>query len=205
MIQVAIDYIQRLRQGTISGWNWFWFTGVDPATLGLIRILCGWMLVYTHLVWTKGLDRFLSSEAMLAPGFVREFHGSTWAWSHLYWIESPTVLWIAHLAAIAVFLAFMVGFQTRWTGVLSFLFAVAYANRTVHAFVWTGSDQLFPGALSSGGAQRSRLLGRSLVSQSPLENTSSDHGEHRCQCFDSVDSATHVRCLFVRRVRKIAG
>lgn len=140
MIGLVFDYLQRLYRGTQSGWNRFWFTGTDPATLGLIRILTGWMLVYTHLVWTKGLDRFLGPDAMLPPDYVREFHGSSWAWSYLFWIDSPALLAVVHGLALIVFVAFMIGFQTRWTGILSFLITVAYINRTVHGLF--GLDQI---------------------------------------------------------------
>mgnify|MGYP006261706513 FL=1 len=39
-----------------------------------------------------------------------------------------------------IFLSFMVGFKTRWTGILSFLITVAYINRTVHGLF--GLDQI---------------------------------------------------------------
>ena len=39
----------------VAGWNRFWFTPADPATLGAIRIFAGAMLFYTHLVWSLDL------------------------------------------------------------------------------------------------------------------------------------------------------
>ena len=140
MMGLLVQYLQRLYRGAVDGWGRFWFTGIDPAGLGLIRILTGWMLVYTHLVWTLGLNRFLGPDSMLPPEYVQEFHGSSWAWSYLFWIESPLLLKITHGIALLIFLSFMVGFKTRWTGILSFLITVAYINRTVHGLF--GLDQI---------------------------------------------------------------
>ena len=140
MMGLLVQYLQRLYRGAVDGWDRFWFTGIDPAGLGLIRILTGWMLVYTHLVWTLGLNRFLGPDSMLPPEYVQEFHGSSWAWSYLFWIESPLLLKITHGIALLIFLSFMVGFKTRWTGILSFLITVAYINRTVHGLF--GLDQI---------------------------------------------------------------
>ena len=34
-----------------QAWNNFWFTPTDPATLALIRLLAGGMMLYTHFIW----------------------------------------------------------------------------------------------------------------------------------------------------------
>ena len=45
-----------------QSWNAFWFTPQDAATLGLIRILAGAMLLYTHFVWSLDLTGFFGGE-----------------------------------------------------------------------------------------------------------------------------------------------
>lgn len=72
-MKVLLDYLQELATGTLRGWNRFWFTPSDAATLGLIRILAGAMLLYTHLVWTKDFDAFFGPDAWLSPAAVRTF------------------------------------------------------------------------------------------------------------------------------------
>ena len=57
-MSLVVDYFRELFRAARDGWNRFWFTPSDPATLGLIRILAGAMLLYTHVVWTLGLERF---------------------------------------------------------------------------------------------------------------------------------------------------
>ena len=66
------EWIDRQRALLVSrrrdaGWNRFWFQPADPATLGLIRILAGAMLLYTHLVWSLDLASVLWSDGWLSP------------------------------------------------------------------------------------------------------------------------------------------
>lgn len=129
-MSLVADYFRELYAATIRGWNRFWFTPADPATLALIRILAGAMLFYTHLVWTLELDAFFGENAWISPAAAAAFVGEgSFAWSYLWWIQSPTLLWIAHLAALVVFFMLTVGAFTRLTSVLAWLIAVAYVNR----------------------------------------------------------------------------
>ena len=56
MIRLAIDYVRDLARWLIEGWNRFWFTPEDPATLCLIRILAGGNVV----LYPPGMDRAAS-------------------------------------------------------------------------------------------------------------------------------------------------
>ena len=58
-MKLITDYLRELGSASLTGWNRFWFSPSDPATLGLIRICTGAMLFYTHLVWSKDLLGFL--------------------------------------------------------------------------------------------------------------------------------------------------
>lgn len=126
----------------VDAWNRFWFTPSDPATLGVIRILAGSMLVYTHLIWGKDLMGFFGSSGRLPAEFSSRFYGdSGFAWSYLYWIEDSTALfWACHVLALLILVAFTVGFKTRVTGILAFIITVAYANRAAGALF--GLDQI---------------------------------------------------------------
>ena len=59
------DYFRELLGAIVAGWNRFWFTPADPATLGLIRLLAGLLLFYTHLVWSLDLEGFFGPEGWL--------------------------------------------------------------------------------------------------------------------------------------------
>jgi hypothetical protein len=59
-----------------QGWNRFWFTPADPTLLGLIRIGCGLIVVYTLAVYSYDLQEFFGEHAWLTLDrrleFVRE-------------------------------------------------------------------------------------------------------------------------------------
>ncbi len=112
-------------------WNGFWFTPTDPATYCLIRLLAGLMLFYTHLVWSLDLEAFfgpvpwLSVDALDAAA-----QGQTiFAFSYLYYVESPAVLWTLHVVALVVLAMFALGLFSRATSVLAFVITMSYANR----------------------------------------------------------------------------
>jgi hypothetical protein len=129
-LNLAIAYCRDLWRSTRDGWNDFWFTPADPATLGAIRVLGGLMLLYTHLVWSLELVAFFGPHAWLSPAAVETFYGSgSYAWSYLWWLQSPAALWTAHIVALIVFALLTLGLWTRIVSVLAFLITVAYANR----------------------------------------------------------------------------
>lgn len=134
------EYLHDLRVATWDGWNRFWFTPSDPATLGAIRICAGFMLFYTHLVWSKDLLGFVGTEGRLSADFVERFHGSGFGWSHLLWFDAPAVIWLIHIFALAVFALLTIGFASRTMSVLAFLLTVSYAHRAVGALF--GLDQI---------------------------------------------------------------
>lgn len=120
-----------------EAWNGFWFTPTSPATLSVIRVLAGAMLLYTHAIWTLDLDAFFGPRGWLPPTLMHAVHqaargpdGSTrMIWTYFDYIQSPTVLWVVHLAALVVFFLLMIGFFSRTMALLACLIAVSYANR----------------------------------------------------------------------------
>jgi hypothetical protein len=125
----------------LAGWNRFWFTPSDPATLGLIRICAGAMLLYTHLVWSLDLAAFVGPASWLPSEAVGMLQEGTYSWSYLWWIEdSPALLWTAHVAALVVFAMLTVGLFSRVASVLALLAALAYVERLPGALF--GLDQI---------------------------------------------------------------
>lgn len=123
-----------------DAWDTFWFTHRGGRTLGLIRLLTGMIVFYTHLVWTPLLLRFLGPEGMLPQSYRRQFFDSAFAWSHFDWCVSPEMIWIFHIVALIVMLLFALGFWTRTTGIVTALFVISYANRATGALF--GLDQI---------------------------------------------------------------
>jgi hypothetical protein len=141
-MQLIRGYLRELMQGSVAGWNRFWFAPADPATLGLIRILAGAMLLYTHLVWTLGLTDFFGADSWTSPqaASMGLAESGKYAWSYWWLIHSPTMLWIAHIAALVVFTMLMFGLFSRVVSVLGYLAAVSYVNRVPGALF--GLDQI---------------------------------------------------------------
>jgi hypothetical protein len=131
-------------RGVAGVWDRFWFTPSQPHTLALIRICGGAMLLYTHVVWAINLDAFLGPQAWLdaptAALISQNPEGHNYAWSYLYWIESPAMLWVAHIAALVVFALLTIGFYTRVMAVLAWAISVAYCNRLAGTLF--GLDQI---------------------------------------------------------------
>ena len=131
-----LDWFKSVAQA----WDQFWFTPRDGNTLGLIRLLTGLIVFYTHLVWTPLLSTFLGPDGMLPPTYRGEFFDSSFAWSHFDWFASIEVLWVIHIVALIVMLLFAFGFWTRITGIATALFVISYANRATGATF--GLDQI---------------------------------------------------------------
>jgi hypothetical protein len=128
-VKLVADYFRELYRATLAGWNRFWFTPTDPATLGLIRILAGSMLFYTHLVWSRDLESFFGPRGWMSPEAVGSMPGREGAWTYFDWIHSTGALWAAHIAALVVFALLTLGLFSRLMAVLAYLATVSYANR----------------------------------------------------------------------------
>ena len=121
------DYVQ----DWIRGWNRFWFVPRDGGTLGVIRLLVGSMVFYTHLVWTLELPTFMSDHGILDDAFRQQMPGGALFWSHFDWSSHAAWIWGSHWAGLIVMGLFTIGWKTRWTSVITFLLVVSYANRSM--------------------------------------------------------------------------
>ena len=143
-MSLVVEYFRQLRVQTAAGWNRFWFTPADPATLCLIRILAGSMILYTHAVWSLDLQGFFGPRGKISSQFAHGFHGGPWAWTHFDWgwgwFQTPEGMWSAHALALVIMVLFTVGLWTRVTSVLTFLITVSYAHRAPVALF--GLDQI---------------------------------------------------------------
>lgn len=125
---------------SVAGWNRFWFAPRDPHTLSLIRILAGAMLFYTHLVWSKDLLAFLGPNSWIPNEAALTLQEGTYAWSHLWYIESPAILWMQHILVLLVMAMLTIGLFSRVTSVLACLLTISYCHRLEGALF--GLDQV---------------------------------------------------------------
>jgi hypothetical protein len=164
------------RRDLVRGWDRFWFTPAQPHALALIRILGGAMLLYTHAVWTLDLEAFLGTNSWLSADTVsllnQEPSGNSFAWSYLYWISSPAILWTLHLAALAVFFLLMIGLFSRVMSILACLITLSYCHRLTGTLFGLDQINAFVAmylTLGASGAAFSvdRLLARRRGAASP--------------------------------------
>lgn len=120
--------IDRVAFQVFDQWISFWFTPMDPAPLGLLRILAGGMVVYSHLVWGIDLPAFLGPDGWNSAEAIREFHAGQWNYS--FWWNVP-VEWMqtVHRWCIAILVLFWFGCFTRVTSILAFVIHVSYCQR----------------------------------------------------------------------------
>jgi hypothetical protein len=60
-----------------DGWNRFWFAQADPTPLGLIRICCGLIALYIHVLYTFQLQSFFGERAWFDLPTANEFRRDT--------------------------------------------------------------------------------------------------------------------------------
>ncbi len=137
-MNIVSNYFRELGSATLRGWNRFWFTPADPATYSLIRIFGGWMIFYTHLVWSLGLDDFFGAHAWFTPDVTSveaSFNGT-----YFELIDSSGALWSIHIFALVCMFCLTIGLFSRPAAILSAFFTLQYANRTPGATF--GLDQI---------------------------------------------------------------
>jgi hypothetical protein len=124
VVRYAADFARTLAEG----WNTFWFTPADPTLLGVLRILTGLMLLYTHAVWGLALSDFFGPTAWLDAELVRTLQSREYAYSFWWWVPSG---WIrpAHALSMGILALFTAGLWTRTTSALALVVAISYAHR----------------------------------------------------------------------------
>jgi Vitamin K-dependent gamma-carboxylase len=132
-------YFRETAQSVAADWNRFWYTPAPPTLLGVLRILTGSMLLYTHAVWGLALSDFFSSTGWLSRALVRHIEEGQYVYSFWYLVPDE---WIrpAWAVSMVIFALFTAGLCTRVTSVLSLLCAISYANRVPAALF--GLDQI---------------------------------------------------------------
>lgn len=123
-----------------ANWDRFWFTPREPQTLAIIRIACGAMLAYIHLVWASVISDFMGANAWMSRELVRSLHRDDWAWSWLWYTENPLWLGLHQFIAIAVSLMMMVGLLTRIAVPLAWWMTLMVCHRLTGALF--GLDQM---------------------------------------------------------------
>ncbi len=127
MSRIVGDYFGRLADAFGQGWTRFWFTPSDPATLSVIRLLTGAVVVYLHATLSFDLVAFFGPSGLLPVVDIAPLEGNTF--SYLNYLSTPAELWTAHLIGLAILVLFAAGFYTRITSVLALIVFLSDVNR----------------------------------------------------------------------------
>ncbi len=132
--------LQNYFNNWLVAWNRFWFERTDPIVLSLLRLLAGALILYTHFAWSFELETFFGSRSIIPETYRSQLTGELdFFWSHFDWMPSA-LLWPSHVVVLILMALFMVGFQTRITGIATVFFVISYANRATGAQF--GLDQI---------------------------------------------------------------
>ena len=144
------------------GWNAFWFTPADPTLLGLIRVLTGLMLLYTHAVWGLALADFFGPSGWLSVELVRTIQAEQYRLLVLV-VGAPAGWARPRVLSMVVLALFTIGLWTRATSILALIVATSYAHRVPEATVRPRPDQHHADALPGDRAERPGGVGRPLA------------------------------------------
>src|SRR6516225_2994469 len=108
LAKFVASYVKNLARSVAADWNKFWYTPADPTMLGLIRILTGLMLLYTHAVWGLALGDFFGPTSWLSPSLVRKMEAGQHVVSFWFWVPEGG-LWPAYAVSMVVLACFTIG------------------------------------------------------------------------------------------------
>jgi Vitamin K-dependent gamma-carboxylase len=132
------NYFTSFPSRVAEGWNAFWYVPADPTLLGLIRIMTGLMLLYTHAVWGLALNDFFGPDAWISRDLVdavetgEHLYPDHFAYS-VWWFIPPRFIWPAYAVMMLVLALLTVGLWTRVTSALSLVVVISFVNRVPEA------------------------------------------------------------------------
>ncbi|MEM7479271.1 MAG: HTTM domain-containing protein [Planctomycetota bacterium] len=123
-----------------EAWSSFWFVEREAHALAVIRIACGGMLAYIHLIWLIRLSDFLGPNAWIDRDSIQTIHQNDWAWSWLFYTDSPWLTGAHETIALLASLMMMLGLLTRVAIPVAWFFTLMTCHRlTLSLF---GLDQI---------------------------------------------------------------
>lgn len=127
-------------RAVIAAWEKFWFEPRAPQTLAVMRICCGAMLTYVHVIWAFVANDFMGPNAWIGREAILDLHKQDYGWSWLWYIDSPALLLGHQAIAIAASLCMTLGLLTRVTTALTWWLTLMVCHRLTLALF--GLDQI---------------------------------------------------------------
>src|SRR5438270_7435377 len=101
LLNPVFGYAEDSARAMAEAWDGFWFTPADPALLGVLRILTGLMLLYTHAVWGLVLRDFFGPGGWLSEPLVRAIQDGAYT-SSFWWLVPDEWTWPVYGSSMAV-------------------------------------------------------------------------------------------------------
>ena len=154
LLQPIRSYLTRLRSTLTQGWSDFWFMPTDPATLSLIRICAGLVVLYIfvscaserlNLIGPHGwVDSQAVSELQSLGGDETSRSGAVqgrW-WGQSVWnhARSDTVASVLYWYLIAAAVCMTIGFFSRTSNFFVLIGHLSFLHRSYVA--WFGMDSI---------------------------------------------------------------
>jgi uncharacterized membrane protein YphA (DoxX/SURF4 family) len=111
-----------------DAWTGFWFTPLDPLSLGVCRALVGAMMLYSHLVWGLNLEGFFGPDGWQSQEAMQSFFADDWLPS-LWWYVPQEHLRAVHLLCVVPVAMFALGMLTPVSSVLALVVTISNSNR----------------------------------------------------------------------------
>lgn len=135
MFKAASNYLADVTLFVGNGWNRFWFTETEGWNLALLRQLVGaiaflWLLSFswelTDMFGPSGWVSMPVVQQVMTGGDPSEPVPGI---SHLFWMQSPTLLWASHLCCLLCLFSVAIGRWPRVTTALALLVVLSYVHR----------------------------------------------------------------------------
>jgi uncharacterized membrane protein YphA (DoxX/SURF4 family) len=135
----VLDALRRQVARPVDAWTAFWFTPLDPLSLGVCRTLVGSMMLYSHLVWGLNLEGFFGPEGWQSQEAMQSFFAEDWLPS-LWWHVPAEQLRVVHLLCVVPLAMFALGILTPVSSLLALAVTISNSNRAPLANY--GMDQI---------------------------------------------------------------
>lgn len=135
MAGTTSGYYEELTDSVGSGWNEFWFRPRSARQLLLLsRLVSGAALIWL-VAMSLELAGMFGSAAWISPESVHQVTTNgdvtqaTPGFSHLFWIQSPMLLWVTHGVSMLVVAMATFSIAPRWSIPLTYLIVLSYVHR----------------------------------------------------------------------------
>jgi hypothetical protein len=114
--------------------------GIDPRSLAIFRMAIGTVLLCDLWIRSADLEAMYTDTGMFPREFIAKYFPSAWSWSFHYASGSVVFQGVLFFLAAVFAVMMLVGYQTRWATVSSWLMLVSIQNRVPP--IQNGADNL---------------------------------------------------------------